>query len=1156
MLPARDRKLRKDAGLSRVGVCGTARRWVSALPENNSGGTPMKISPDIDLGRSLRKVFGNKKDFSARIEQDCARQSDTASAILRRFFDAKESERRELMILADEVGLGKTYVALAVAVSILDAIRRGETPDGLPSNKPVVLVLTPTNDALFNKWMREAEAFKKDCARTDDALDWLQIRCPIEHTSKSGNVINLSEQMREASRSHPMLLIAKQAVLGAPLHDRDLWRRRGLASLFGHFRTPSDTRRYWCRKGRIFDNFGIPELSELLDLRSAGHLWDDLHSPDLERAFSRALRIHPDLEHRALAALNGTDEEKLSRVLDDMARFALVGDWSLFPLVIIDEIHGLKNKYVQSRRHLEGFLQGRICRLLGLSATPFQLRHDELLSLLELRRTLALPSGRFEDLDQAESALRAAMKSSHEAGETFRRRWIALRPVDRRVVSDTWAAVMKTARSERQALAGEIRPPRVAHAIAAALDLEQRNSDLRHYLRPFVIRHQHPRGYREHFVGNRAALTGNHGSPSFSWSSGMEVRGNDELAQYLMMRAVALAKEERGLPGLGAELTGSYRHLVETAAVWKKLAKADNPLLREYRGILEAMIGKRTRSHDPDDEHRKVQATVRRALDFFKRGQKSLVFCVYTKTAETVRDQLNKAIDKHLSEIRNDVFGDATAFDNFRRRFFNRREALFSLIQDHPLLDNLRAGRIGVRSRVALTIDHLRQIGVLMVERGEYADSDKPDRRLLIAATEHVAVKSWRKDPEGVKWLDEVLRSCPELQLRMANPEWLEAREPLSRSERAGRAIRPSDPEAREQSIDPLESEETDVLAQAGQTKGSLKDAADEWVERLREDAIGEMVAPYFRQGLIAAKGSRLPLLTEHHQGLLAEFDLETRAVAGQVFRRILMAEEFLLRYLADVEKEQAERWADYLAERYVKQLDGHFESLRDRVHAYFETLVRARKNRALLSGYHAGAENRNVVQLVKGDTQNRDRYFLGFNTPYRPEILVSTSVGQEGIDLHRECRHVIHHDLCWNPATIEQRTGRVDRIGSKVERERMGARTGEGPTLEIAVPYLAATYDERMFEELYRRAQLFEVTLGGEMRVDGRIDPEQVVSEHRQRENLGIGNDDEDLGDESDDTGVVDLPADMVERLRVDLSVWKPSARGRTLAGDDKGAT
>jgi hypothetical protein len=607
-----------------------------------------------------------------------------------------------------------------------------------------------------------------------------------------------------------------------------------------------------------------------------------------------------------------------------------------------------------------------------------------------------------------------------------------------------------------------------------------------------------------------------------------------------MMRAVALAEKERGLPSLGAELSGSYRHLVETAAVWKKRALAAYSLLREYRSILEEMIGNRTEDHDSDTEHRKVQATVKRALEFFKRGQKSLVFCVYIKTAETVRDQLQVAIDNYLDQIRKTVFGNATAFDNFRRRFFNRREVLFSLIQDHPLLGAVEGGGVGLRPQVALTVDHLRQVGALMVKHGEYAESDKPDRRLLIAATEHVAVKTWCDDPEGVEWLGKVLRNCPELKNRMADPTWLEAREPLSRSERAGRVRRASDPEARAHASDPLEAEESDGDVQTGPSKDSVEDAIDAWLRRLREDAVGEIVAPYFQHGLITASGRR-PLLAEYHRGLLAEFDPGTRAVAGQVFRRILMAEEFLLRYLADVEKEQAERWADYLSERYVKPLDGHLESLRDRVHAYLETLVRAKKNHALLSGYHAGAENRNVVQLVKGDTNDRDRYFLGFNTPYRPEILVSTSVGQEGIDLHRECRHVLHHDLCWNPATIEQRTGRVDRIGSKVERERMGVHNGEGPTLEIAVPYLAATYDERMFEELYRRAQLFEVTLGGEMRVEGRIAPEHVLSEVRRREKLGIGTDDEDIGDETEETGVVDLPSDMVERLRVDLSVWKP---------------
>ena len=249
----------------------------------------MKLSPEIDLSRSLRQVFGNKGDFTQQIAHGSARQSETANAILRRFFATQERKRRELMILADEVGLGKTYVGLAVAVSMLDAIRLGESPDGLPANKPVVLVLTPTNDALFNKWMREAEAFKQDCARHDNGLEWLQIRSPIENSSKSGNVVDLTVQMRDATRAKPMLLIAKQSVFGAALHDRDLWRKRGLAAIFRHFHTPTDIRRFWCRKGKVFDKYGIPELKELLDLRSSGHLWDDPISKDLEKAFTRAL---------------------------------------------------------------------------------------------------------------------------------------------------------------------------------------------------------------------------------------------------------------------------------------------------------------------------------------------------------------------------------------------------------------------------------------------------------------------------------------------------------------------------------------------------------------------------------------------------------------------------------------------------------------------------------------------------------------------------------------------------------------------------------------------------------------------------------------------------------------------------------------------------
>jgi hypothetical protein len=944
----------------------------------------VKLSPSIDLAKSLRQVFGDAPESAEQVEQDRERQEVTTNAILERYVDANPKRRREMVILADEVGLGKTYVALSVAVSLLDAIRTGNTPDGLPSNKPVVLVFTPTNDALFNKWIREAETFKADCARAVGELDWLDIRTPLPGKTQSGNIVDLALQMRDATRSRPMLLIAKQSVLGAALSERDWWRRRALAIVFEFCKVQPANRPWWCR--RIIGTSAKSKVPELLDLRRSYGLWkeESFVSSNLYRAFRRAIhddRIRPRID-QFLATGNAA---RLSEALDDLTRLAIASDLPSIPLVILDEIHNLKTETIQSRRNFETFLNGRICRLLGLSATPFQLRQDELLSILKLRSTLALPRERHEALDLAIKKLSRAMKASRDCGDVFRRRWRALRPGDQALMEDSWHAITHAEVTEQQALARQVRPPRVAHAVEAAIELQELSSTLEKHLRPFVIRHLHARSYREHFVGRFADAVHGQGSWHFSWAPGLEVRGHDELAHYLMMRAVALAKDEKGLPGLGAELTGSYRHLVETSAVWKKLGKAKNPLLKDYREVLDHMIGHRTDAHDPDREHRKVQATARRALEFFKRGQKSLIFCVYTKTAESVRDQVQAEIDRYLNEVKGRVFVERTTFDNFRRRFFNRREPLFSLIQDHPLLGQVQRGVPGVPDNIRLTEAHLQDVANLLVRRGETASNEKPDRRLLLAATEHVAVRAWSATEEGQRWLYHVLGAWKDSRGEINNPmhasRWLDAREPFSRSERAGRAHRISDPEARDGSVDPLDVEvfDEDAIPSSG-TESHDREVAT-WVRHLREDVIGDVIAPYFQAGLIANSSGRLPLLAEHHADLLIQLDLDTRAVAGQVFRRILMADEFLLRYLADVERDDSTQWADFLSARYVKQLDGHLETLRDRVHAYLETLVRAKNNKALLDGYHAAAENRNVVQLVKGGTQNRDRYFLGFNT-------------------------------------------------------------------------------------------------------------------------------------------------------------------------------
>ena len=118
-------------------------------------------------------------------------------------------------------------------------------------------------------------------------------------------------------------------------------------------------------------------------------------------------------------------------------------------------------------------------------------------------------------------------------------------------------------------------------------------------------------------------------------------------------------------------------------------------------------------------------------------------------------------------------------------------------------------------------------------------------------------------------------------------------------------------------------------------------------------------------------------------------------------------------------------------------------------------------------------------VRLANGEVraETRRRLLLTFNTPWFPEILVASSVLAEGVDLHRDCRFILHHDLCWNPSTLEQRTGRVDRIGSKAERVKA--------SINVYLPYLAATQDEKMYRVVRDRERWFQIVMGEKYEVD-----------------------------------------------------------------------
>ena len=50
------------------------------------------------------------------------------------------------------------------------------------------------------------------------------------------------------------------------------------------------------------------------------------------------------------------------------------------------------------------------------------------------------------------------------------------------------------------------------------------------------------------------------------------------------------------------------------------------------------------------------------------------------------------------------------------------------------------------------------------------------------------------------------------------------------------------------------------------------------------------------------------------------------------------------------------------------------------------------------------------------------------FNSPFRPFVLATTSVGQEGLDFHWYTRKIVHWNLPSNPVDLEQREGRINR--------------------------------------------------------------------------------------------------------------------------------
>ncbi|MCC5796757.1 MAG: DEAD/DEAH box helicase [Methylophaga sp.] len=110
--------------------------------------------------------------------------------------------------------------------------------------------------------------------------------------------------------------------------------------------------------------------------------------------------------------------------------------------------------------------------------------------------------------------------------------------------------------------------------------------------------------------------------------------------------------------------------------------------------------------------------------------------------------------------------------------------------------------------------------------------------------------------------------------------------------------------------------------------------------------------------------------------------------------------------------------------------------------------------------------EKDGIDSIVLHGGMDKQSLLEEFRDEREPHILLSSEVASEGVDLQFSSL-LINYDLPWNPAKIEQRIGRIDRIGQKADK------------ILIWNFIYSNTIDERIYDRLLERLDIFRRALG-----------------------------------------------------------------------------
>lgn len=240
-------------------------------------------------------------------------------------------------------------------------------------------------------------------------------------------------------------------------------------------------------------------------------------------------------------------------------------------------------------------------------------------------------------------------------------------------------------------------------------------------------------------------------------------------------------------------------------------------------------------------------------------------------------------------------------------------------------------------------------------------------------------------------------------------------------------------------------------------------------------------------------------------------FQQPLQTLWGLMYRRLTPAERERLDKLAE-DKTRAESFGHYLKNGFLfaspvivelycwyvqLRRSGETGDAQQRYRAFLNFIARRVDNSLALAYFRAALETFDALRenwadhekadwhvltglgspafYASGAVKDRQRLILGFNSPFYPNVLAATSVLQEGVNLHLQCRKVHHYGIAWTPGDNEQRVGRVDRLFGKVNAQL--ARHGRAE-LAIHYPYLARSFDEEQLACFIREKHIVEALM------------------------------------------------------------------------------